>query len=490
MMDGTGSLVPPSSIVYTPPLVAQQMVESVRNPGHKVWLDPCVGRGVFADAIQRAVGQAADILTLDIQAFIPNDRWRNDENRGVDFIDWSDRNRKSVDSIVMNPPYVALGRIAPALRRTAELACLAAGVALPGTANYWCAFVVAAIRSLRPGGALCAILPASWDFADYSKPFRDLVADSFERVTVVRSRSPLFPDVQDGSIVLIAHNRGGAPQPGVRVEVKDAEHAICAIAASKEVSSGQAVAESTSIRQGPSVPLGSLLEIGIGAVVGDSRFFLMSEPTRRSLGLPSASCVKVVSRASHLKAAVLDLKEWAALRDSGERVWLFCPPDRELHHPRVKEYLAHGEMGACNLGAFKIRSRSPWWKTKSPRPPDGFISGTSSRLPHLVLNDTSVVTATNTLYVARFIDPALAPDDRARVALSFMTTVVRNQLSETARRYADGLLKFEPRDLRALRMPTVRKRSGALSALQKATMALVEGDAIRASLIADNWLLG
>jgi hypothetical protein len=92
---------------------------------------------------------------------------------------------------------------------------------MPLKANYWCAFVLAAMRTLRENGSMAVVLPAAWDYARYARRVRDAVTAAFGEVTVVRSASPLFPGVLEGAVVVVAQKRGERPCVLRRVEVPE-----------------------------------------------------------------------------------------------------------------------------------------------------------------------------------------------------------------------------------------------------------------------------
>jgi adenine-specific DNA-methyltransferase len=70
--------------------------------------------------------------------------------------------------------------------------------------NYWCAFLSACLRLLDTKGSLAFVLPAAWDYAHYASDVRRAVHQRFQSVEVHRSREPLFAEVREGCVVLVA----------------------------------------------------------------------------------------------------------------------------------------------------------------------------------------------------------------------------------------------------------------------------------------------
>jgi hypothetical protein len=164
------------------------------------------------------------------------------------------------------------------------------------------------------------------------------------------------------------------------------------------------------------------------------------------------------------------------------------PPDKgALKHAAVKKYLKAGEQGACNRGAFKVRSRKPWHQTPLPTRVDGILSGMSKRLPFLVVRGMKGLSATNTLYVVSFKSAPRAID-RAALGIALLTSAVRRELARYARVYADGLLKFEPTELGSVRVPVVAPRRNAVAVFKQATALLLAGKESEAEALADAWV--
>lgn len=482
-------LVPRSATVYTPADLAAAMVRVAPWAKNDLWLDPCVGDGAFVVEMAGLGVPRERIRAIDI-APRQNacDRLARTQ-RAVDFIEWGGRNARCADHIVMNPPYVAISRLRGAPRRNALAVRFADGRKVPLGANYWCAFLLRAVNCVRKGGTLVAVLPAAWDFARYATRVREEVLRSFGQLTVIRCSSPLFPTVKDGAVVIVGSNRGAPPTRLDRIEVPDLAGTVATL---EEMAAGGRPKGASTIRsipipEIPRVRLSSLVEIGIGAVTGDAHYFLLSEKERLALGLPTSAVHPVLSRCKQLSVGVIDKRKWQTLKDGGERIWLFRPGQASRKHKAVKAYLWHGARGACNMSAFKIASRSPWHQTPLPSRIDGFLSGMSKRLPFLVLREMPGLSATNTLYVVRFRHATTA-SARAALGLLLLTSLVRRDLLRRARNYADGLLKFEPRELGSIEVPVLRRHAEAMSTFKKATDLLLAGREAEAESLADKWV--
>jgi hypothetical protein len=117
---------------------------------------------------------------------------------------------------------------------------------------------------------------------------------------------------------------------------------------------------------------------------------------------------------------------------------------------------------------------------------DGFMSGMSSWGPWVVFSKMPDLGATNTLYVVRFLH-AKTREKKAAWAMWLLTTRIQRQLRCIGRRYADGLLKFEPSDIANLPIEIPIKFRGALAAYKRAVRLLLSGDTSASRRIADAW---
>lgn len=481
--------VPQSSTVLTPTELAAAMVAAARGKTGATWLDPCVGDGAFVAQIAARHVAPDSITAIDIAPGPGSLDSAAQTKRGVDFLEWASGHWASVDHVVMNPPYVALNRLKGKLLDRALSVCLADGKPLSLKANYWAAFLAAAVGCVREGGSLVAVLPAAWDFAKYASRVRDSVVRAFGEVNVVRCASPLFPRVQEGVVIVAAFQRGTRNSIQRRIEVPNLPETIVAL---EQIAEGRVSPHATTMRSfAPPLPtlqrLDELVHIHIGAVTGDAGYFLLNDEERKRWGLPRSAVRPVLSRSSHLTASTMNTRAWEQLRDRGARVWMFSPTSSALKHRAVEAYLEHGENGGCNIKAHKIARRDPWYRPPLPGRIDGFVSGMSRRLPFVVLRTMPGLTASNTLYVIRF-KRRVTTAEKATLGLVLLTSAVRKELALHARVYADGLLKFEPADLGAVRIPMVHPRRGAWRVLQKATAALLAGREAEASAMADAWV--
>jgi adenine-specific DNA-methyltransferase len=458
-------LLPPSTcVVETPATLAAAVVDALRPAGDDdLWLDPCVGAGSLVSAMATAGVPSANIVALDIDPnSLPIDVLAR-TTRGEDFVAWAQATDLRFDRIVANPPYVGLDRLDEGLMAPVRSIETRSNVAIDGRGNYWLPFLIAAISLLEEGGSLGFILPASYEYADYSRPVHRHVARTFETATVVRSLTPLFPGLSDGCVVLLArgkHSDGVESGSSMRIEVNGLDELIGALL---DPLPQTAAHPPSADFFGQSERFSDVIDLRIGAVTGDSKYFLMSEAQRVERNLPIESVVPVISHASDLSGPLMTKATWDHIRTQGSRCWMFRPTSTEAEN--VEAYLGRSvDQGGCRRTGW-VTKRDPWYRVELPVDVHGFVSGMTRFGPRLVLNDDPSITATNTLYIARFLK-AKSRESRAAWSIAILSTEAQEQLRVRSRLYPEGLRKLEPSDFNTIRLPVPADNAGSIDALQ------------------------
>lgn len=451
------------------------------------WLEPSHGRGAFIEEISRKGATSEEIVGVDLSRRAARADRLCEAVRGTDFLAWSKLQRNGFDRIIGNPPFIAIERLRDPLRSEAATTSWDPFKNTGLNGNLWLAFLLASLRVLKPHGDLSFVLPAAWGYAEYAAKVRQGLPRYFREFVCHRSKMPLFPTVQDGCYVIQCFGFGEENRITSSHVYEKADDLIIGLRPPVRPTAPalhiRAASPTKEIRMA-----GEQFQVRLGAVTGDSNYFLLSEERRNELHLPSSCLVPVVTRARHLNAPSIRSNEWTDIRDSGDRAYLFRPQKSCLHNEALRSYLRLSfRKGGCNRTAGWVRKRDPWYLVDLPGQFDGFMSGTNTKGPWIALNAMEDLAATNTLYVVRFDGKLRTRDEKAACALSLLTTFSRAQFESRTRNYAAGMKKLEPSDITGVHLPVTANVDGAYKVYKAAAQMFIDGDSKEASEIADNW---
>lgn len=477
---------PVSCKVPTPNDLATAIVRAVGDHDDAMWLEPSHGTGVFVEAIaQLGVGKRR-IVAVDLDRNCsPADRLAQ-TFRGVDFLRWAGETDLRFDRIVGNPPFLSIKTLPLSLQRTAQEILDLSDEPIGRGSNVWYAFVLGSLRLLKKGGCLAFVLPSASEFANYSSAIREAIGNTFASVEIYRCARPLFEEVQEGTVVAVARGYQIPPCLVRRRRFTTKEGLLQGLSTSGQLNGHKCPARPTRASS-PTTPLASIAKIRLGGVTGDARYFLMNERRREELELPEEAFTPIVSKAKHLRSHCIDRKGWTDLKAAGERVWLFNPSPELVKSGKTKKYVTlTTDSGGCNKEAYKVSIRAPWYCTPLPQTADAFLSGMSQSGPWLCVNEMRKLNATNTLYVVSF-------ETRTREhwymwALAMLSSIAQKQIQRIGRRYADGLVKYEPGQLGEIRLPRLRDNQDYRSLYGRAVRSLLAGDSRAAKDVADSIL--
>lgn len=479
------TLPPAKSKVYTPPLLADAMVRAVGLHRDDYWLDPCMGPGAFIAPLRQHGIPRDRIVGIDIDTSLGKEDGAATTVRGIDFFKWCGHTRQRFTKIVANPPYVAIRKLHPTLQKSLRDFGGGDDTSFALRSNYWCAFLAASLRLLEQNGSLSFVLPAAWEYALYADSVRRCVLANFQSVDVHRSLQPLFPDVREGCVVLVARGYRQTPTRALRFDHVNSELLIASLARSspERASVAKSNQPQLSAHHSGRVPFCDLYAIGIGCVTGDARYFLLTEADRIFHKLPVEALRPVLSKARHLVAARVTKTHWNRLLDANERVWMFSPTASTLRRKAVSTYLEHGEK-ACDLNAYKLKHRDPWYQVRDIRNATGFLSGMTRLGPWISFRSMRQLAATNTLYTLTAKNKMTA-DEHAAWGLSLLSTSSRRQFAELTRRYPDGLPKLEPHDLNSFQLMPPKSTTDAARNYSRAIDLLLASKISEAVAVAD-----
>lgn len=469
---------------FTPPAIAEHLAGwAIRNEPEAVVLDPTCGDGVFLMAAgQQLKALGRQTSDLDSQVFGIDlheaslreaDRLLEDEGLDAHLIasdffavptpDQLGAQLDYVDAVIGNPPFVRYQQHAGASRHLSSSAALRQGVRLNGLASSWAASLAHASGFLKPDGRLAMVLPAELLTVGYAEPVRRWLKERFERVNLVLFERLQFQDALADVVLLLAEGRGGCDafslwhvesaedlaqiRPYMQLNVTPPESGKWTDILIPKVARGL-------YREVTSKFFTTLSAYGsssLGSVTGGNSFFALNEATRLQYSLEESQLVRISPPGTrHLRGSAFTKQQWQALREAGERVWLFRPDADDTSEARIA-YTAHGESLGVDQ-AYKCQIRTPWWRPPLAPIPDLFFTYMSHNYPRLIAN-TAKAGFLNSMHGVILKEDV--PKD-AVAALPFMclNSVTMLGAEVNGRSYGGGILKMEPREAALLPLPS------------------------------------
>lgn len=404
------------------------------------------------------------------------------------------------EAILANPPYIPYQAI-EASRRD-ELAKQTMGVAgIGGRASLWAYFMVHAISFLAPGGRMAWVLPGAFLQADYAQPLRDHLAKSFRRVAAIVLHERIFLEegTDEETVILLAEGHRLAPLRSAidLTEASSLEHLQERVAdwdagrleavygarpAALSLSSDARKLLDDLDARSVSQPLGDLVSIQIGLVMGANRFFVLRRGELAAAGLEEEDCSHILAKFQAVQGLNYSLTDHQRYLDADGRGFL-AGDAATAPSGRLRAYYdTFDEEDRAKVGTF--RKRTTWWRPHDGRVADAFFPVMHHYGPRIVLNPDGCAN-TNTIHRVYF-DRAVAPLQRKLVAVSILSSYSQLSAELVGRRYGSGVLKHEPREAEKIRvlMPAVAAdRIKAVFA--KVDRALRENDRELATQLAD-----
>lgn len=494
---------------YTDDTVVEFLVAwGLRRPRRRV-LDPSCGDGRFLEAAARRGVPELIGCDLDPDALsMARDRLDGCGAEakwiGGDFFQLSPADLEPVDLVLGNPPYVRYQRFRGETRRRALACAREAGVRLTGLTSSWAPFLLHATRFLREGGDLAMVVPAELVHAQYGVATLGGLLSRFGRLRLLGFDENLFPDAQEETFLLLAEDYGvradhiewvdvGAPEGlfsllegefrGMPLPVDGAVRFGEALIGRTAREVWQRWTESPHVRR-----LSSLGRVVNGYVSGDNGFFHRTREEAARLGLPPGWLVPTARSAKSLRGLFFENADVRALEERGIAHHLVVPEDGlfgALHGEALARWCGLGERDGVPA-RYKCRTRRPWWRVPGVYTADVLWSYMIGDLPRVSVNRAGAVFA-NSLHGVRLQEDRLDP---RRVALAAYTSLGLLSAELEGRVYGGGVLKLEPTECAAVRLPVPPVETSELERVAQGVDAHLRNGRVREAIaLADDFLL-
>ncbi len=438
---------------FTPPQVADFMVHWVLQSGVNGIHDPGFGLGAFLDAVPEE--DRATFTGSEIDARILN-HWKGQSGSGSAVVRQEDYllswGRK-FGNIVCNPPYMRFQKFLNRKVVSREFENRL-DIRLSGYINTASTFLLKSLCELEAGGRLAYIMPLEFLNTGYGVIVKErLIADSrlFSIISLNCERD-VFPDATTSiGIILYDSARRFSHTKFFRADT---------VEELKSILEGEPIAEVPRSRLSPSdnwllhfsdnpiiidrnktVPLAHYGRFSRGIATGANNFFALKPSKAKELGLTDLEVVPSITKSMQISAPIFTEADYEDLARRDERILLFNANGQVSDSANA--YIRYGELKGFNQG-FITRSRNPWYKMEK-RNPSPLLLGVFSRDGYKVVRN-----ATNVLNLTCFhgFQPNIWGEQYIDLIFLYLqSSIGREIVSQSKRRYGDALDKFEPNDI-------------------------------------------
>lgn len=460
---------------FTPPQVADFMVEWASRSRLKSMFDPAFGLGAFHRSaaklgITRFGGCEIDSRILQ--------SWNNAQNGSAGLVEHTDYllswDRRP-DNIVCNPPYMRFQRfvnrkeVAQAFEKNLELR-------LPGYTNSASAFLIKSLSELNGSGRLAYIMPLEFLNTGYGRIVKErLISGGHLRAIIsIQCEKEVFPDAitSAGIILYDAARTFSHVDFHVLSSISELPKILTCMPVNRVPASGLDPRSKWLTHFYPGeilahddgfVPLSSYGRFHRGIATGANKFFVLRPSQAEELKLNSGELLPCVTKCNQIQKPSFANTDYADLVRRDQPVLLFSANAANAS-ASAREYIDSGESKGYHL-RYLTRTRSPWYKTEG-RQPSPLLIGVFSRNGYKVVRNRSNAI---TLTCFHGFQPNLFGGDYVdKIFLFLLSRRGREIVSRSKRQYGDGLEKFEPGDMNDTPVPG----PGLLDAIEP---QLVEG---------------
>jgi tRNA1(Val) A37 N6-methylase TrmN6 len=462
---------------WTPDWVAQAMVAYAISAGSEGVFDPAVGAGIFFKAAKKIsterdislnlAGREIDLLALE-QAK-ENGLSKEDLSKVsiADFV--LDPPKKTLNSIVCNPPYIRHHRLSSEVKAQLKKLCIdIIGTSLDGRAGFHIYFLLRALQLLAKDGRLAFIMPADTCEGIFSSTLWKWITETYKLdavITFTPEASP-FPGVDTNAVIFLIRNNKPTDKflwarctQAYTDELKDWVTTDFQTPGESLVVHQRNLSEglSTGLSRPPTEnesddpTLGDFAKVMRGIATGANEFFFLTKQQAKEIGIPSKYLLPAIGRTRDVSGNVIDESTINALERAGKPTLLLSLDNTPLNQlPKtLREYLMQGEKLEFHKRSL-ISTRRPWYKMEVRSVPPFLFAYLGRRSTRFIRNHAGAMPLTGFLCVyARNNDAAF---------INQLWTILNHpkiieNLSLVGKSYGGGAIKVEPRSLEKLRFP-------------------------------------
>jgi adenine-specific DNA-methyltransferase len=502
---------------YTDERIADFLVRYALRSAQDTVVDPSFGGGVFLEAAARRLktlgGSVKQVYGVELDEAVHSQvsyelqvlyGFRAKNLVHSDFFQLKPKGLPLLDAVVGNPPFIRYQSFSGDGREAALARVKARGVTLNNLASSWAAFAVESTTFLKQGGRLALVLPMELGHASYARPVLDYLTRSFENLTLLTFKEPLFPELSQDTLLLLAENKKSSDATVKHLDLESLEDLESlteaklkqaqtidakAIIAGREKLNFYFLSEYVQRLykrlMTQSIRLGEIANVGIGYVTGANDFFHLSQEEAKSWKLNENVLKPAVYKGLAFRGLSFTEQDWQRANEEKSAGFLFYPQGIKTSKA-VRAYIEHGE-GQSKHTTYKCRTRSPWYVVPHVYQADAFLTYMNGLCSQFVVNEANAV-APNTLHLVRLHqDSPLSVKD---LAVLWQTSFTALSVELEGHALGGGMLKLEPSEAKSVLLPSLNSTKKLKSLAKKLDKLLREKKSKLATQIADDIILG
>lgn len=503
---------------YTPPVLAQFLVNWGMSANTKRVLEPSCGDGNFVAAIVSCLAQnptwSPDVVAVEMQV---GEMYKAQLRAGRQSqqIKWIAgdffavypelKKQAGYDLIIGNPPFIHFHRFDKNSRDLAYTHLHEAGYKPTRLANAWAAFVQLGIEMLNKNGRLAMVVPAELLQVKYAEELRNRLGQQFRRVTLVTFKQTVFPEIQQEVVLLLAEGKTMVADGHTAIRVielsgasdlknLDVGHTIHSSGnrpvsdqvwpgikwASCHLGGATLTAVNEALKSPGLVRFGQVARVNLGIITGHNQFFVLSKAQRDFLQA-GEFVIPAIGRTSSMKPVIFTKEDFSLYAQQYPAYLLKLNGIPATALPEtLRDYLSAGESEGVHL-RYKCRIRPRWFDLPPFYVSDMFLSRQAHLHPHLMMNEAGAAT-TNALSVR--VNQGI---DGRLLAAIFANSLTLTLAEMCGRSYGGGVLEITPFEAGQLPLPCTQ--GGLAVDVEKVDRLLRNGRAAEALDYVDRAIL-
>lgn len=414
------------------------------------------------------------------------------------------------DVVLGNPPYIGYSRFTDDQKYIAQILTEHWFGRVFRKPNLWLLFILQSLTLLNEKGRLAFVIPSSALTVDYAQSLLELISKHFKRTYMLCIRERLFIEqgTSEKCLILLAEEWNGSEISDGTLDVdhcdslKDVENSIehwrqgrlgkrhsfdlklKTHLKNRELLTFQKVASNSMCREA-----GAYVEVKIGAVTGNKKFFVMSPSEARARSLHPNFFEPIVASSKNLSKCLYSAEDWEAVFNNDGECLLLRPDVKHLKSKHLQRYLdSYAEEDIQSNRTFQKRKN--WYYIGHEKIPDLFLSCMANHMITLSINNSNV-DCTNTIHRVYLKKQGASLNKKKALILSFYSSFSQLSVEMECRHRGNGALKIEPSDFKRVKLvlPEDINARSVNSAFAKLMSAFNECDYEEAICIADEWLL-